>query len=238
MYFFFGHHTSYLNKCKAYVYKWNSKFNSVTYTFCLPRDVKRKATSGTVNAAATSASRRTDDASFKDNDADYFHSVYKTDDIFLTTSTLWGGYFCPLLPISRIRGAYTAAGAAEAQPLRRALRYPVKVRTTSARTRGEKSAVRYKRSAVKFFSFIKNVIFFTFSLTSPPAPPLQLAFHLAALSPGRAAAVSKYGCHEAQPFWRDARGDKLGLGGSTLLFVLVSIQTPLLCDKAATSSQT
>lgn len=85
----------------------------------------------------------------------------------------------------------------------------MKVRTTSARTRGEKSAVRYKRSAVKFFSFIKNVIFFTFSLTSPPAPPLQLAFHLAALSPGRAAAVSKYGCHEAQPFGETRGGTNL-----------------------------
>lgn len=36
----------------------------------------------------------------------------------------------------------------------------------------------------------------TFSLRSPPPSPFQLAFDLSALSPRRAAVVSKYGCHQ------------------------------------------
>lgn len=53
----------------------------------------------------------------------------------------------------------------------------------------------------------------TFSLRSPPPSPLQLAFDLSALSPRRAAVVSKYGCHQ-RSLWSEAQ---LGLGGSTLL---------------------
>jgi len=61
----------------------------------------------------------------------------------------------------------------------------------------------------------------TFSLRSPPALPLQLAFHLSALSPRRAAAaVPKYGCHRAA-LWSAARSNNL-VSAARLPFVLAS----------------
>lgn len=62
----------------------------------------------------------------------------------------------------------------------------------------------------------------TFSLGSPPPPPpLRLAFNLAALSPRRATAVPKYGCHQ--------RRDNLD-SAARLSSGLVSLQPPLLSD--------
>lgn len=66
-------------------------------------------------------------------------------------------------------------------PRTEALRGAAKVRTTSARNKDSqgRAASRGTRESC------------TFSLGSPPPPPLQLAFDLSALSPGRAAAVPK-----------------------------------------------
>lgn len=84
-----------------------------------------------------------------------------------------------------------------------ALRCSAKVRTTS----GEKAKKRRKKKKGNKWSKVSFPFFlfaFTFSLGSPPPPPSQLAFHLAALSPRRAAVVSKYGCHQRRPLERGA----------------------------------
>lgn len=63
----------------------------------------------------------------------------------------------------------------------------------------KKKGNKWSKVSFPFFLFA-----FTFSLGSPPPPPSQLAFHLAALSPRRAAVVSKYGCHQRRPLERGA----------------------------------
>lgn len=78
----------------------------------------------------------------------------------------------------------------------------------------------------------------TFSLGSPPPPPLQLAFDLAALvSPRRAAAVPKHGCHQRSVLWSGAQGKNLEPGAaesvSPSLSVCLVAQRPRAFDVAS-----
>lgn len=106
-------------------------------------------------------------------------------------------HYYPKLPLSE-QEQQRGAGSTGLPPVRSDAP-PRCARPLERKAKKKKKRNKWSKVSFPFFLFA-----FTFSLGSPPPPPSQLAFHLAALSPRRAAVVSKYGCHQRRPLERGA----------------------------------